>query len=111
MAHTAINAMMDPEIFEPEIRLMRLDRLDEFLSCTMKEHECVGLHLAKMNRIHRHLTIKLEYEMMDDLAKSVVLHSLPPSYTRFVKRFLKRNEPANLDQLLGRIRLHEVEPI
>jgi hypothetical protein len=67
------------EIFEPEVRLMRHECLDEFLSCKMKERECVGLHLAKKLRIHRCLTIELEYKMTDDFAKSVVLRSLPPS--------------------------------
>jgi hypothetical protein len=86
---------------------MRYERLDEFLSCKMKEHYCVGLHLAKMHRIHRRLTVELEYEMTDDFAKSVVLHSLPPRYRSFVKIFVKRNESVNLNHLMT---LHEVEP-
>jgi hypothetical protein len=39
------------EIFEPEVRLMRHECLDKFLSCKMKVRKCVGLHLAKMLRI------------------------------------------------------------
>jgi hypothetical protein len=84
------------EIFEPEVRLMWHECLDEFLSCKMKERECVGLHQAKMHRIHRRLTVELEYEMTDDFAKSVVLHSHPPSYRSFVKRFVKRDDSVNL---------------
>jgi hypothetical protein len=61
------------EIFEPEVRLMRYECMDEFLSCKMEEHECVGLHLAKMLWIHRSLTVELEYKMKEDFAKSVVL--------------------------------------
>jgi hypothetical protein len=76
------------EIFKPQVRLMGHECLDEFLSCKMEEHGCVGLHLAKMLRIHRRLTIELEFNLTDDIAKSVVLHSLPPSYKSFVKRFL-----------------------
>jgi hypothetical protein len=48
--------------------------------------------------------------MTDDFIKSVVLRSLPPSYSGFVKRFVKRNELVNLDQLMVRIKLHEVMP-
>jgi hypothetical protein len=84
------------EIFEPEVHLMRYECMDEFLSCKMEERECVGLHIAKMLRIHRRLTTELEYEMKYDFAKSVVLRSLPPSYRSFVKRFVKRDESVNL---------------
>jgi hypothetical protein len=82
---------------------------DQFLSCNMEEHEFVGLHLAKMLRIHIHMTIELEFEIMDDLAKSVVLRSLPPSYKSFVKRFLRKGL-VNLHQLTARIKLHEIKP-
>jgi hypothetical protein len=98
------------EIFEPEVRLMGHECLNEFLSCKMEEHECVGLHLAKMLRIHRRLTVELEFDLTDDLAKSVVLRLFPPSYKSFIKKFLKRAEPVNLHQLMVRIRLHEIEP-
>jgi hypothetical protein len=84
--------------------------LDEFLSCKMEEHGCVGLHLAKMLRIHRRLTVELEFDLSDYIAKSVVLHSLPPRYKGFVKRFLRKAEPVNIHQLLARIRLHETMP-
>jgi hypothetical protein len=84
--------------------------LDEFLSCNVEEHGCVGLHLAKMLRIHRCLTVELEFDLPDDIAKSVVLRSLPPSYKSFVKRFLNKAEPFNLHQLMATIRLHEIIP-
>jgi hypothetical protein len=106
IVRTAIHSMMVPEmrifwetatsneiisdlkeIFEPEVRLMGHECLDEFLSCKMEEHECVGLHLAKMLRIHRRLTIELEFDLTDGIAKSVVLRSLPPSYKSFAKLF------------------------
>jgi hypothetical protein len=98
------------EIFEPQVRLMGHECLDEFLSCKMEEHGCVGLHLVKMLRIHRRLTVELGFDLLDDIAKSVVLRSLPPSYKSFVKRFLKKVEPANLHQLMARIRLHDIMP-
>jgi hypothetical protein len=84
------------EIFEPEVHLMGHECLNEFLSCKMEEHECVGLHLANMFRIHRH--VELEFDLTDDLAK------------RVLSRFLRRAEPVNLHQLMARIRLHEIEP-
>jgi hypothetical protein len=65
-------------IFEPKIRMLRHERLDEFLSCKMEEHDYVGLHLVRMHCVHRCLTIELEYEMMDDFAKNVVMRSLLP---------------------------------
>jgi uncharacterized radical SAM superfamily Fe-S cluster-containing enzyme len=129
MAQNAIFNMMDPEmrgfwettcsneiisdlklIFEPKIRMLGHEHLDEFLPCKMEEHDCVGLHLVRMHCIHRCLTVELEYEMSDDFAKSAVLRSLPPSYSSFVRRFVKRNEPLNLDQLMVRIKLYEVVP-
>jgi hypothetical protein len=88
IARTAIHSMMVPEmrsfwetaasneiisdlkeIFEPEVRLMGHECLDEFLSCKMEEHECVGLHLAKMLRIQRHLTVELELRLRTILPK------------------------------------------
>jgi hypothetical protein len=98
------------EIFEPLVSLMKHDCLDKFLSCKMIEHISVGMHLAKMNRIHRCLTVELEYEMIDAFTKSMVLCSLPPSYRDFVESFVKRNEAVNFHQLLGRIRTHNMEP-
>jgi hypothetical protein len=91
------------EIFEPEVRFMGHECLNEFLSCKMEEHACVGFHIAKMLRLHRRQT--------DDLAKSVVMRSLPPNYKSFIKRFLRRAEPVNLHQLMARIMLHEVGPL
>jgi hypothetical protein len=98
------------EIFEPQVRLMGHECLDEFLSCKMEEHGCVGLHFAKMLRIHRRLTVELEFDLPDDIAKSVVLRSLPPSYKSFFKRFLRKAKLVNLHQLMARIRLHEIGP-
>jgi hypothetical protein len=90
---------------------MKHECLDKFLSCKMEEHTSMGLHLAKMHRIHRRLTIEPKYKMTVHFAQSMVLRSLPPSYRDFVERFVKRNEPVNFHQLLGRVRLHEVKPI
>jgi hypothetical protein len=76
----------------------------------MEEHACVGLHLVKILRIHRRMTVELEFDLPDDIAKSVVLLSLPPSYKSFIKRFLRKAEPVNLHQLMARIRPHEIIP-
>jgi hypothetical protein len=93
------------------VSLMKHDCLDEFLSCKMTEHTSVGMHLPKMKRIHRILTIELKYEVTHAFAKSMVLRSLPPSYIGFVESFVKENEAVNFHQLLGRIRIHEEEPV
>jgi hypothetical protein len=76
----------------------------------MEEHGCVGLHLAKMLRIHRCLTVELEFDLTIDIAKSVVLRLLPPSFKSFIKIFLRKAKPVNLHQLMARIRLNEIEP-
>jgi hypothetical protein len=129
IVRTAINNMMVPEmrsfwetaisdeiicdlkeIFAPEVRLMGYECLNEFLSCKMEEHGCAGLHLAKMLRIHRRLNVEFGFDLTDDIAKSVVLRSLPPSYKSFVKRFLRKVEPVNFHQLMARIRLHDIKP-
>jgi hypothetical protein len=58
-------------IFEPEIHMLRHERLDEFLSCKMEEHDCVGLHLVRMHCIHRCLTID------EDMTHRVLMFSIP----------------------------------
>jgi hypothetical protein len=83
---------------------MAHDCLDEFLTLKMEEHTSVGVHLAKMHRIHRCLVIKLGYEISDASTNSAVLCSLPPSYRRFVKGLMMGGESVTYHELVERVR-------
>jgi hypothetical protein len=78
--------------FGPQVRLMVYNCLNEFYSLKMEEHTSVGIHLAKMHGIHRRLILEFDHEIPDPLANGAVLHSLPPSYRRFVIGFVMGGE-------------------
>jgi hypothetical protein len=97
--------------FESQVRLMVYDHLDEFYALKMEEHTSVGLHLAKMHGIHRHLILEFEHEIPDPLANGVVLRSLPPSYRSFVEDFVMGGESVTFHELVGRVRSLKVDCI
>lgn len=111
--NTDSNVIIDDlkTLFAPQVLLMKHECLDEFLSCKMEEHTCLETHLAKMHQIHRRLTHDLDYWMTDDLANSVVLRSLPPSYKNFVNEFVMGGESVTFQQFMARVRTVKVEPI
>jgi hypothetical protein len=49
--------------FEPQVRLMVYDRLNQLYALKMEEYMSVGLHLAKMHGIHRHLILEFDHEI------------------------------------------------
>jgi hypothetical protein len=71
---------------------MVYDHLNEFYALKMEEHTSVGLRLAKMHGIHRHLILEFDHEIPDLLANGAVLCSLPPSYMSFVEDFIMGGE-------------------
>jgi hypothetical protein len=86
--------------FESQVRLMIYDRLDEFFALMMEEHTSVGIHLAKMHGIHRHLILEFNHEILDPISNGAVLRSLPPSYRSFVKEFVMGGEIITLHELV-----------
>jgi hypothetical protein len=77
----------------------------------MEDHTSVGLHLAKMHGIHRHLILEFDLEIPDPLANGAVLCSLPPSYKNFVKDFVMGGESVTFHELVARVRTLKVESI
>jgi hypothetical protein len=95
--------------FEPQVRLMVYDRLNEFYTLKMEEHTSVGLHLAKVHRIHRHLILEFNHEIPGPLANGAVLRSLPPSYRSFVEDFVMGGESVTFHELVPMVRSLKVE--
>jgi hypothetical protein len=101
---TESNLMIeDMKHFESQVRLMVYDRLDEFYALKMDEHTCVGLHLAKMHGIHRHLILEFDHEIPDHIANGTVLCSLPPSYRSLVEEFVMGGEIITFHELVARV--------
>ena len=48
-------------LFAPQVKLMKYECLNEFLSTKMEENTCLESHLANLHRIHRRLTGDLDY--------------------------------------------------
>jgi hypothetical protein len=90
---------------------MVYDHLDEFYALKMEEHTSVGIYLAKMHGIHRHLILEFDHEILDPLANGVVLRSLPPSYRSFIEEFLMGGESATFHELVARVRCLKVDSI
>jgi hypothetical protein len=97
--------------FESQVWLMVYDRLNKFYTLKMEEHISVGLHLAKMHRIHRHLILEFDHEILDPLANIAVLRSLPPSYRSFIEEFVMGGESVTFDELVARVRSLKVDCI
>jgi hypothetical protein len=80
------------------------DRLDELYALKMEEHTSVGLHLAKMHGIHRHMILEFDHEILDLLANGAVLRSLPPNYRSFVEDFVTGGESVTFHERVARVR-------
>jgi hypothetical protein len=90
---------------------MVYDCLNEFYTLKMEKHTSVGLHLAKMHGIHRHLILEFDHEIPDPLANGAVLRSLPPSYRSFIEDFGMGSESFTFHELVARVRSLMVESI
>ena len=71
-------------LFAPQVRLMKYEYLEKFLSTKMEEKTCLVSHLKIMHDLHARLTGDLDYWMTDAFAINAVLFSLPPSYKNVV---------------------------
>jgi hypothetical protein len=97
--------------FESQVWLMVYDRLNEFYVIKMEEHTSVGLHLAKMHGIHRHLILEFDHEILDPLANGAVVRLLPPSYRSFIEVFVMGGESVTFHELVARVRSLKVDSI
>ena len=64
-------------LFASQVRIMKYELRDKFLSAEMEENSRLESHLATMQRIHGCLTRDLDYWMTDEIAIDGVLCSLP----------------------------------
>jgi hypothetical protein len=64
-------------LFASQVKIMKYEYLDEFVSIKMKENICLESHLATMHRIDGCLT-NLDYWMTNETVIDGVLCSLPP---------------------------------
>ena len=80
------------ELFIEQVRILRFEQLDMFLSLRMEENTCLRSHLKKMYDIYEHLVTSLDYGMTDIFAKEVVLRSLPPSYKDVVNSYVMKGD-------------------
>lgn len=62
-----------------QVRIIKYECLDKFLSTKMEENTSLESHLANMHRIHGCLVHDLDYWMTDIFAIDGVLRSLPPA--------------------------------
>jgi len=98
-------------LFISQVRVMKYEYLDEFLSTKMEENTCLESHLANMHRIHGRLVHDLDYWMTDRFAIDGVLRSLPPSYKDHVLGYVMREESFTFHAFLAELRTLKVEPI
>jgi len=97
--------------FITQIRVLKYECLDEFLSKKMEENTSLQSHLAVMDEIHGRLTDDLDYWMDDSFAIDGVLRSLPLSYKDVVSSYVMRGDSITFHEFLDELRILEVEPI
>jgi hypothetical protein len=86
-------------LFAPQVRVMRYQYLDLFLSTKMEEHGDIKEHTATMYGYAQRLS-DLDYKLPDDLAVDGVLRSLPPSYKSFIQVYHKQEEYLTFSEML-----------
>ena len=64
-------------LFASQIRIMKYELRDKFLSVEMEENSRLESHLATMQKIHGCLTRDLDYWMTDEIVIDGMLCSLP----------------------------------
>ena len=96
-------------LFIAQVRVIKYECLDEFLSTMTEEKTCLDQHLVKMHEIHRRLTYVWDYWISDELAIDVVLCLLPLSYKNYVGDFVMKGEHFTFFAFLTRLRTAKVE--
>ena len=97
--------------FDEQWTLGQFEYFDKFLSTMMEENTDVGTHLDLMEDIYDFLTEGLDYWIPSDQAVSMLLCSLPPSYSSFVDGFVREIYWASFHQVKRKIRDLEVDPV
>ena len=72
--------------FIAQVRILRFECMNEFLSTKIEENTCLEQHLRKMHKIYYTLVDVWNYKMNDDFAIDGVLRSLPPQLQELCQR-------------------------
>ena len=67
------------KMFIAQVRIVRFEGLDEFLSTKMEENDYLEQHLKKMYKIYYTLVDAWDMEMSDEFTIDGLLRSLPPA--------------------------------
>jgi hypothetical protein len=75
----------------------------------MEENTNIDSHMSNMHRINRRLVDEFECEITNEIGKSVLLQSLPPSYSAFVEGYVMAENNDNFHQCLRQLKSLKVE--
>jgi hypothetical protein len=98
-------------LFAPKVRAIKYDCLNEFFNTIMEENMNVDSHLSNMHRIYRRLVDEFKCEIIDEIRKSVLLQSLPLSYSVFVGGYVIAENNNNFHQCLRQLKSLKVEKV
>jgi hypothetical protein len=96
-------------LFAPKVRVMKYDCLNDFFNTKMEENMNIDSHLSNMHRIYRRLVDEFECEITDEIGKSVLLQSLPLSYSAFDGSYVIGKNNDNFRQCLRQLKSLKVE--
>jgi hypothetical protein len=96
-------------LFAPKVSAQKYGCMYEFFNTTVEEKTSIDSHLSNMHRIYRRLVDEFEYEITDDIGKDVLLQSLPPRYSEFVKGYVMAENNDNFHQCLKKLKSLKVE--
>jgi formate dehydrogenase assembly factor FdhD len=96
-------------LFAPKVRVLKYDCLNEFFNTKMEENTNIDSYLSNMHRIYRRVVDELECEITHEIGKSVLLQSLPPSYSALVGGYVITENNDNFHQCLGQLKSQKVE--
>src|SRR4051812_14436751 len=105
---TAYDTMRELKmIFDCHAAVESYEASEKFFSCMMEEHNSVSEHVLRMSGYADKLTA-LGISIPIELGIHRVLHSLPPSYKRFVMNYNMQGMKKSLLELLSMLKIVEV---
>ena len=94
--------------FASQIRVMKYEYLDKFISPKIEENTCLDVHLEIRHEIHGRLVYGLDYWMTDGFAIDGVLRSLPPIYKDHIRGYVMWGESFTFHEFLSQLRTVKV---
>jgi hypothetical protein len=98
-------------LFAPKVRTLKYDCLNEFFNSKMEENTNIDSHMSNMNQIYRRLVMNSSVRSLIKIGKSMMLQSLPPSYSAFIGSYVIGDNNDNFHQCLKRLRNPKVEKV